>query len=128
MSEWTKVMTHPFGLAAFALFLVFLLVSRTTKATHKPWLNRMFVLMAFIALLGGIGLAYQRTSTPALPSGEIAQPSQSPTSQGPTDPRPASEARQNLPPSIQQSTRGPNSPAIADVKGDVTIIIKEPNK
>ena len=128
MSEWTKIVTHPFGLAAFALFLVFLLISRTTNATHKPWLNRMFVLMAFIALLGGIGLAYQRTSTSALPSDEMTQPSQSPKSQAPTDPRPPSDVQQDLPPSIQQSTRGPNSPAIADVKGDVTIIIKEPNK
>jgi len=123
MSEWTKVVTHPFGLAAFALFLVFLLVSRTTNATDKPWLNMMFILMAFVALVGGIGLAYWQTSTPAPLPGGIAQPSQAPP-----DLRAPPETQESLTPSIQQSTKGPHSPAIADVKGDVTIIIKEPIK
>jgi predicted PurR-regulated permease PerM len=122
ISEWIKVVTHPFGLAAFSLFLVFLLVSRTTKAAKNRWLQVSFILMAFVTLLGGIGLAYRQISLPTSLPEKISAPLKvSP------DSTTVPEIKQ-MQPSIQQSTKGSNSPAIADVKGDVTIITEGQTK
>jgi hypothetical protein len=123
MAEWTKVVTHPFGLAAFSLFLVFLLASHRTKAANRR-LHTVFIVMAFIALLGGISLAFRQLSIQTSGSEKIDQRSQALPPVGPT----TVERRENPPSSIQQSTHGANSPAIADVEGNVTIIMKEPDK
>jgi hypothetical protein len=122
MSEWIKVVTHPIGLAAFSLSLVFLLVSRTNKTAKNRWLQVSFILMAFVTLIGGIGLAYRQISMPTSPPEKIGEPLKvSPDSTA------VPEIKQT-PPSIQQSTKGSNSPAIADVKGNVTVIMKQSNK
>ena len=112
MTEWIKVVTHPIGLVAFSLWLVFFLASRT-KVLKNKGLERSFIVMAFISLLGGLGLAYWQTyKSPT--TEEHAAPAQSTTTSG---------TNQNNT-SIQQSTEGANSPAVADVKGDVNIILK----
>jgi len=61
MGEWTKVVTNPLGLAGFALFVIFLIARRTTRMSSDPFFSYALVAMAFVALLGGIGLAYWRT-------------------------------------------------------------------
>ncbi len=53
-SEWIKSVTHPLGLAGFALLVFLLLLTRRRPDTQPTWLKIMFAIMAFVALLGGI--------------------------------------------------------------------------
>lgn len=61
-AEWIKVVTHPIGIAAFALFLVFLVLTRTKKTDERRWLTPAFVILAIISLLGGFLLTFQEVS------------------------------------------------------------------
>lgn len=99
MNEWTKIVTNPLGLAGFALFVVLLLVRSKVTRTDKSLFGRALIVMAIIALVGGIGLAYLQRSTPAAKP-QLQEPS---------------------PNVIHQSTKGSRSPAVANVDGDVTI-------
>lgn len=56
-AEWIKVVTDPMGIAAFALFLLFLILSQTKKADERRWLAPVFVVLAIISLLGGFKIA-----------------------------------------------------------------------
>jgi len=98
MSEWAKVVTHPLGLAGFALFVLFLFLRGKGHRSTSPGKDRIFIVVGICALFGGLGLAYLQTK----------------------DSKPASP-----PPSTEQITHGPNSPAVSGVKGDVTITIQE---
>jgi len=62
-AEWIKVVTDPMGIAAFALFLVFLILSRTKKADERRWLAPVFVVLAIISLLGGFTVAFLTRTT-----------------------------------------------------------------
>jgi len=61
MEAWTKVIVHPLGLVGFALFLVLLLLRKHNSETNQPWIGHVFMLMALIALVGGLGLAYYQS-------------------------------------------------------------------
>jgi len=66
MQEWTKVVTHPLGLAGFALFLVFSLLARAKRRDERRWIFPVSLVMAVFALVGGLSLAYrQGKNTPA---------------------------------------------------------------
>lgn len=62
MPDWTKVVTEPLGLAGFALFLVFGLLSRLKGKDERRWLPLFSGVLAFVALLGGLGIAFFRLS------------------------------------------------------------------
>lgn len=94
--KWIDVVTDPLGLAGFALFLVFVLLSARADRT----LRLVFAGLAVVAVAGGLALAFQR--------------------QGPT---PAPAAGGDAPRSIEQTTQGAGSPAVAGTKGDVNIKI-----
>jgi hypothetical protein len=97
IDQWLDVITNPLGLVGFVLFLVFSLLSLMVrkKAEYKK-LVLIFGVIAGLALVGSMGLAYLQ---------EL---------------KPEKESQTNI---IQQVTEGENSPPLADVKGDVTIII-----
>jgi hypothetical protein len=66
MGEWTKVVTQPLGLAGFALFLIFGLVARVKRNDERRWISFVSIVMAVVALVGGLGLAYSHnTKSPA---------------------------------------------------------------
>ena len=54
-----KAVTHPLGLAAFALFLVFTFLGRTRQFKRPTWLSPVAFVMAAAALVGGLILAYR---------------------------------------------------------------------
>lgn len=61
MNAWVKVVTHPLGLAAFALFIgwrVFSAVAKRKQARELAWIAKGIFVMACIALLGGLVVAY----------------------------------------------------------------------
>jgi hypothetical protein len=58
MQEWVKVVVQPLGLAGFALFLVFGLIARAKRNDQRKWLSTAAVGMAFVALIGGMTLAF----------------------------------------------------------------------
>ena len=103
MTPWIKVVTHPLGLAGFALFLVFSFLGKSRQGKKPTWLAPSAFAMAFITLVGGIALAYLQSSRPAGTSGgqQIG--------------------------TIQQTASGASSPNVAGVQGNVSVSITAPN-
>jgi hypothetical protein len=100
--DWTKVVTHPLGLTAFALLVLFCLA----KSIRQPaWLKKVFVAAAVIVIVGGLFLAYQQSTPDKQDRPEKSDPTR-----------------------IQQQTTGQNSPAVQGVDGDVNIIIEQDRK
>ena len=93
MTSWRSAVVHPLGLAGYALACVFGLLARFGPTVQYPWLTPLAVGMAVAALVGGLLVALRRR--PRSPSGQ--------------------------PPTVQQNTQGPQSPAVANVKGPVSI-------
>jgi hypothetical protein len=108
MADWTAVLTHPLGLAGFALSLVFGYLARVKRTDERRWLSHAAVVSAVAALTGGLFLAYVQTSKPA---SELVRPGTGPVQQ---------QTNQ-----VQQSTTGPGSPAVQGVQGDVTITVDQ---
>jgi hypothetical protein len=57
MSEWTKVVSNPLGLVAFALFLFFLYVAKAKISDGRRWLSPLFATCAAVVLVGGFWIA-----------------------------------------------------------------------
>jgi hypothetical protein len=130
MQAWTEVVTHPLGLAGFSLFIVFALLARMGPSRRSPWLAPAAVTMAFIALLGGIGLAFRQISHSPV-SANLAPAATRPAKSSSPEPTGSeaakTETRSVAPdaPRIEQRTSGGQSPAVADVQGNVTITIQD---
>lgn len=101
MAGWSELVTHPLGIAAFALVLLFSLL---VKVREPAWLRKIIVSMAVILATlvvgGGLFLAYKQESR------EKAQPTL-------------------YPGKIEQRTTGDNSPPVAGVEGNVNIEIEQ---
>ena len=97
---WVNVVTNPLGMAAFALFLVFSVLTRTTIAKERRWLAPVFVGIAVIALLGGLALSYKNYHAEVVDN--MVQPHDTTIS-------------------IQAETHGDKSPVIGTVGGDANI-------
>lgn len=110
MNEWAKVVSHPLGLAGFALFLVFLIVGMATGSKERRVLTGIFLVAAFLCLGGGLVFYYIQSGPPA-GSPRVPQSPESPSHQ------------ENGP--VQQRTNGPASPAIQGVQGDVTVNVQQ---
>ena len=99
MATWQSVVVHPLGLAGYALACVFGLLAKFGPTAQYPWLTPVAVAMAFVALVGGLLLGWQRKGKPVKPSSDTSGWAQD----------------------VTQTTLGDRSPAIANVKGDVSI-------
>jgi len=97
---WTEVVTHPLGLAAFALALVFGVAGVKLAARNRPWFLPAAIILAVLVIVGGLFLSYQEVQLKA---------------------KPATTAAPQEKPVVKQETHGPDSPAIQGVGGDVTI-------
>jgi hypothetical protein len=111
MQDWTKVVTEPLGLAGFALFLVFGVLSRIKRDDERRWLGPLAMAMAVLALTGGLTLAYLKGSPQAAPQ-TISAPAAQPTPKTQT----------NL---VDQKSTGAGSPNVQDVQGNVTIDVDQ---
>jgi hypothetical protein len=108
ISEWTKVVSNPLGLAGFALFLVFAYLAKVKSADERRWLSPAAVLVALAALLGGLLIAYAQIPKPALPAQTNgASPSQ------------------QMPRRVEQISTGEGSPNIQGVQGNITLTIDQ---
>jgi hypothetical protein len=105
------VITDPIGLAGFALFLVFRLVAK--KGKKPQWLASGAYVMAFLALAGGITLAYFRIRATASQT--------PPSSTSPSQPPAASTANQQNIGEIKQQSSGNAAVNAAGVQGPVTV-------
>jgi hypothetical protein len=76
MTNWTKAVTHPLGLAAFALALVFGLLGTYGAMTEHRWLLYTSVGLAAFTLIGGLTLAFYQSSN------QKKRPSKSPIQEG----------------------------------------------
>lgn len=126
--DFTNVITHPLGLAGFALFLVFGVLSRV--GNHPPpWGSRVAVAMAVLALMGGLALAYLQSGTPPVaqvPSTQPAAPTAPAQVTGtPTKPEAALPGARPQGASTKVETHGAGSPGIVGSKtGDINITIE----
>ena len=111
MNQWIKVVTEPLGLAGFALFLVFGYLAKAKSKDERRWLSPIALVIAAIALIGGLSLAYVRSPKPAPAPVEVAKP-QIP-------------ARQQSNQQVQQTSTGAGSPNVQGVQGDVTITVDQ---
>lgn len=111
MSEWTKVVTEPLGLAGFALFLMFGLLARLKRRDDRHWLTPVAAIMAVMALAGGMLLSLFKRSRP--PLNPPAQATSAPVH---------SQQQSNQ---VQQTTSGQGSPAVQGVQGNVTITVDQ---
>jgi hypothetical protein len=123
MGEWTKVITHPLGLAGFALFAFLIFFTRRQASTQPIWVRASFIGMAFIALLGGLWLAHLNTTSP--PTAEQRSGQQKPLPE-PETPTQTSQQKSSSENRVDQKTTGAGSPAVANTGGDVTITVTNP--
>ena len=111
MGAWTKVVTHPLGLAGFALFLVFGYLAKAKRNDERRWLAPAAVVLALAALAGGILLSYVQGPKP------LPQPAQAVQA--------ASPSKQQTNSNVQQTSTGEGSPNVQGVQGDVTITVDQ---
>jgi hypothetical protein len=122
MDGWTEIVTHPLGLAGFALFIVFSLLARMGSSGRWPWLAPAAVTMAFIALLGGLGLAFRQSHQTAVQEKPDRAAGEKPIST--EDSQTPGQTPPGQPTTIQQQTSGSQSPAVSNIQGDVNITIQ----
>jgi hypothetical protein len=126
--DWTKIVTHPLGLAAFALALIFGVAGVRLQGRQGPWFLPAALIIAAIALIGCFYLANRQIDADR----EVAHPA-APASTQPskrnTQPSLAADdnksSRPSAPATVHQETRGAGSPTIQGVQGDVTITIDQ---
>ena len=112
MEEWAKVVIYPLGLAAFALFLVYL----AWRQQPDSGFRRVLMAMAVLALVAGLGLAFWQDRNSAEPTSGRVKVSR----EGEETSQPEAAG------SIQQETHGGASPAVGNVTGDVEVNIGQP--
>jgi carbon starvation protein CstA len=111
VTEWTKVVANPLGIAGFALFLVFGYLARIKKSDQHRWIAPMAFVMAVTALIGGLSIAYLQVRTTTV------QPTQ--TNQSPA---PVNQRQQQQ---VKQTSTGNGSPNVQGIKGSVTISVDQ---
>ena len=102
--SWIKVVTHPLGIAGFALALVFGVVSRVMaqkRNKNTQWIVPAAYALAALCVVGGLALAYRHESETSMAT-KIAQPPPSMSID-----------------SIRQEAK--DGIAVAGVQGDVTV-------
>jgi hypothetical protein len=111
MNPWAKVVTDPFGLAGFALFLVFGFLAKVKKKDERRWLSPLAVALAAVALTGSLVIAYCRVKA----SERITSSVQAT--------KPAVQQQTNQ--QIQQTSSGAGSPNVQGVQGSVSITVDQ---
>lgn len=103
-----KVVTEPYSLIGYALFLLFGLATLLLRKNQKKhqWVIPVGVGLAVLCIAGGLALAWKRESHPALPQSESPRQPSQPSSQSMT-----------IGPIKQDVTCGN---AVAGVQGSVT--------
>ena len=115
MSEWTKVIVHPMGLAGFALFLVFGYLARVRREKGPRWLPTAAISLAAVALLAGLALGWTQVNNDAHRDAKSK-----PEPKGP-------QATINCP-QVKQESTGAGSPNFNCVAGDMTVTIDQSSK
>ena len=115
MAEILAAIQHPLSLCGFVLILVFRLL-KNRIADRYPSVYPVFMVMAVLTLAAGLGLAYLEAVKGPAPAPDIG-----------TETTPAKTSRTPQP-SVKQTTKGAQSPAVANIKGDVNITLGTPKK
>jgi hypothetical protein len=120
ITDWTKVVTDPLGLAGFALSLVFTSLSRLQRVrqgTVGRWFAPVAYLLAAGCIVGGLFLAYQHESIKSnIPDPRTTTVS-APHDQGDRPQTPVTSAPGTISGSVKQESRGSQSPNITSAGG-----------
>ena len=114
MSPWIKVVTEPLGLAGFALFLIFGYLAKVKRNDERRWLSPVAFVIAAVALIGCLAIAYVQTPNAVTPAAPPVQTSQ-----------PAAPTKQQTNQQVQQTSTGEGSPNVQGVQGVVTIKVDQ---
>ncbi|SRR6266404_4526750 len=109
MDRPPKLVTHPLGLAGYALALVFGLVGKFGPSDRWPWLFPAAIALAAVSIVGGLLLA------------KVQMQAQAAKGRG-------KQAAAGGPASVTQSTSGDQSPAISGTTGNVSVNFGSPKK
>ena len=126
MDKWIAVVTNPLGIAGFALFLVFTLVSRS----RRPFERNMFLGLASVALFAGFALAYRQASEPAPPGLKpaVVQPAENLPSAAQTKTMPPEvKIPKTVPTEIKQDAKADKGGTAINIGGSV-ILNEQQNK
>jgi small neutral amino acid transporter SnatA (MarC family) len=110
-SEWIKVVTDPLGIAAFALFVVFVAMTKMVKPVDRKRVTNVLLIMAAIVLVGGLVLSYLNIKRSVGDTGGEAA---------------ATLAPANV--TVHGQTSGNNSPVIGVVEGDADLTVGDDDK
>jgi hypothetical protein len=100
-----KIVTHPLGLAGYALALVFGLIAKFGPSDDWPWLPAAGVALALLCVVGGLILASRQASA-----------------------KESSKSSPGETAAVRQESKGDQSPNVANSKGDVNISYGGPAK
>jgi len=107
MAPLTKVVTEPLGLVGFVLSLLFAYLAKLKRKDERRWLSPVAAVLAAIALLGGLAIAYSKAAR---------APSAVPQNAG---------RERNQRNRVEQVSVGAGSPNVQGVQGNVSITIDQ---
>jgi len=58
--NWAAAVIHPLGVASFALFLTFLVLTKFSKGRFSTFMSGLFVVMAICSLVGGFLIYFKQ--------------------------------------------------------------------
>jgi hypothetical protein len=99
-----KIVTHPLGLAGYALALVFGLIAKFGPSEDWPWLPPVAVGLALLCIIGGLILASRQAGAKTSPKSSPGKPA------------------------VEQESKGDQSPNVANSTGAVNISYGGPAK
>jgi hypothetical protein len=105
--NWAQVITHPLGLAGFALALVFSIAGFKVQGRQRAWFLPLAIGLAGLVMIGGFYLAYLQTGVSFTAIGTDRGQAQSGATQSPG--------------AVIQQTQGHGSPTIQGAGGNITI-------
>lgn len=116
--RWIEVVTHPLGLAAFALALVFGVIGLKLQERKRPWFLPLSIFLAAITIIAGLYIDYIQIKP--IPLSKI-QTTQQQISSANKSTSTESDSKKII---VNQHTTGSASPAIQGVHGNVNINTK----
>jgi hypothetical protein len=132
--NWKSIVMDPLGIAAFALFIVFLSLSALKQDKGRVLALWVFLLMAVISLCGGLGLAYKKIEK-QVDAKAIVKPKESAKSNVSAKSKESIKSERSVGKHTESKVthqtinqKDINGPAVAGVGGDVTINVGEKEK
>ena len=121
--DWTSVVSHPLGVVAFTLALVFGVAGVKLQGRQRPWFLPTALVLAAFTLLGCLYLAHRQILAEKVPIKNFPTAASEQTSLTPAKLK--GQTPNTAPTMSHQETHGSGSPAVQGVHGDVKITVDQ---